>query len=142
MVRPLVSYDDITAPQESGTRPTAHGREVPAPSSNPHPPKRRKVNGKSGGGAGAQVQHWDDPAGQAPQMNYDDSAVVESTSSSVRVEQGVVAEEEEEEEEDEDESRELTHEEIWDDSALIDAWNSATAEYEVRFHILFARYAN
>ncbi|KAG1825436.1 uncharacterized protein BJ212DRAFT_1314004 [Suillus subaureus] len=32
-----------------------------------------------------------------------------------------------------EESRELTHEEIWNDSALIDAWNSATAEYEV-FH--------
>ena len=35
------------------------------------------------------------------------------------------------EEEEEEESRELTHEEVWDDSALIDAWNSATAEYEV-----------
>lgn len=33
----------------------------------------------------------------------------------------------------EEEGRELTHEEIWDDSALIDAWNSATAEYEA-FH--------
>ena len=32
--------------------------------------------------------------------------------------------------EDEEESRELTYEEIWDDSALIDAWNSAAAEYE------------
>jgi hypothetical protein len=29
------------------------------------------------------------------------------------------------------ESRELTHDEIWDDSALIDAWNAATEEYEV-----------
>lgn len=29
------------------------------------------------------------------------------------------------------ESRDLTHEEIWDDSALIDAWNAATEEYEV-----------
>ncbi|PFH50707.1 hypothetical protein AMATHDRAFT_3676 [Amanita thiersii Skay4041] len=27
-------------------------------------------------------------------------------------------------------SRELTHEEIWDDSALIKAWNAATEEYE------------
>ena len=31
-------------------------------------------------------------------------------------------------------SRMLTHEEVWDDSALIDAWESATAEYEVRFN--------
>jgi hypothetical protein len=31
--------------------------------------------------------------------------------------------------EDED-SRELTHDEIWDDSALIEAWNAAMEEYE------------
>jgi hypothetical protein len=30
-----------------------------------------------------------------------------------------------------EESRELTYEEIWDDSALIDAWNAAAEEYEV-----------
>ncbi|KAG6848733.1 hypothetical protein H0H87_003491, partial [Tephrocybe sp. NHM501043] len=30
----------------------------------------------------------------------------------------------------EDEGHELTHDEIWDDSALIDAWNAATEEYE------------
>lgn len=29
------------------------------------------------------------------------------------------------------ESRELTYDEIWDDSALIEAWNAATEEYEV-----------
>ena len=30
----------------------------------------------------------------------------------------------------EEESRELTHEEIWDDSALVNAWEAATEEYE------------
>ena len=34
------------------------------------------------------------------------------------------------EHEEHNEGRELTHEEIWDDSALIDAWNAATEEYE------------
>jgi len=29
-----------------------------------------------------------------------------------------------------EQSRELTHEEIWDDSALVEAWNAATEEYE------------
>ncbi|KAF5382797.1 hypothetical protein D9757_007280 [Collybiopsis confluens] len=29
-----------------------------------------------------------------------------------------------------EESRELTHEEVWDDSALIEAWNAATEEYQ------------
>ncbi|KAF9261910.1 hypothetical protein L218DRAFT_960864 [Marasmius fiardii PR-910] len=43
--------------------------------------------------------------------------------------QGALAEENSETE-DMDMSRELTHEEIWDDSALIDAWNAATEEYE------------
>lgn len=32
--------------------------------------------------------------------------------------------------EEEEESRELTHEEIWDDSALVNAWEAATEEYE------------
>ncbi|KAF7319764.1 Dolichol-phosphate mannosyltransferase subunit 1 [Mycena kentingensis (nom. inval.)] len=36
-----------------------------------------------------------------------------------------------EDDEDDPDSRELTAEEIWDDSALIDAWNAATEEYEI-----------
>ncbi|KAG6875554.1 hypothetical protein C0993_008592, partial [Termitomyces sp. T159_Od127] len=32
-----------------------------------------------------------------------------------------------------EEGRDLTQDEIWDDSALIDAWNAATEEYEA-FH--------
>ncbi|KAG7090626.1 hypothetical protein E1B28_009728 [Marasmius oreades] len=43
--------------------------------------------------------------------------------------QGVLPEENHETE-DMDMSRELTYEEIWDDSALVDAWNAATEEYE------------
>jgi hypothetical protein len=43
----------------------------------------------------------------------------------------------EEEEEKEEESRFLTHEEIWDDSALIEAWNAANEEYEVRLGFAF-----
>ena len=34
---------------------------------------------------------------------------------------------------DDEESRPSTHEEMWDDSALVNAWNSAEAEYEVLF---------
>lgn len=34
--------------------------------------------------------------------------------------------------EEEKESRGLTQEEIWDEPALVEAWNSATAGYEVR----------
>ncbi|KAK7041795.1 hypothetical protein VNI00_009084 [Paramarasmius palmivorus] len=42
----------------------------------------------------------------------------------------ITTEEDTLEEEDMNLSRELTHEEIWDDSALIEAWNAATEEYE------------
>lgn len=38
-------------------------------------------------------------------------------------------------------SRDLTHQEIWDDSALVEAWEAATEEYEVghllRFLLIF-----
>lgn len=69
------------------------------------------------------MQHWDDPGSNAQVMNYDEETTGAAT----------YAEEEghQEEEQEDEESRYLTHEEIWDDSALIDAWNSATAEYEV-----------
>jgi hypothetical protein len=39
--------------------------------------------------------------------------------------------EEEEEEEEEDTAIDLTAEEAWDDSALVDAWNAAQEEYLV-----------
>ena len=35
-------------------------------------------------------------------------------------------------------SRDLTHQEIWDDSALVEAWDAATEEYEVG-HLLHFR---
>lgn len=136
--RPIISYDDIVAPE-------------PAPKQNINPPpapppaKKRKTNqnqhrqGHGGGGRPHQsMQHWDDPGNQEPQMMYDE-APAPSTSASAAA--GAAAESNashagyQEEEEEEEESRELTHEEIWDDSALIDAWNSAAAEYEVRVRV-------
>ena len=58
-------------------------------------------------------------------MNYAEDMSFSVESSAMQEHEGTMEDEETEE------SRELTHEEIWDDSALIDAWNSANAEYEV-----------
>jgi hypothetical protein len=58
-------------------------------------------------------------------MLYDDLGTTGADMSSVK-DEGEIEENEEGEE-----SRELTYEEIWDDSALINAWNAATEEYEV-----------
>ncbi|KAI0668710.1 hypothetical protein C8Q78DRAFT_1045627 [Trametes maxima] len=132
-MRPIVSYDDIVAPEAA---PTPQKQPMNTPSAAP-PAKKRKPNpatqrhGSSSNGRGHQaMQHWDDPGAQEPQMSYDEgSATVAGTSaggSGGRVEEHY-------EEEEEEESRELSHDEIWDDSALIDAWNSAAAEYEA-FH--------
>ncbi|OBZ79200.1 hypothetical protein A0H81_00155 [Grifola frondosa] len=121
-MRPLVSYDDITAPQPPLQLPVTNSMNQP-------PSKRRKPNQKSGGGRQPQrVQHWDDPGNNVPAMNYNDSAPSTSNASAA-----AANEESYEEEYEEEESRELTHDEIWDDSALLDAWNSAMAEYEA-FH--------
>jgi len=66
-------------------------------------------------------RHWDEPEQQSSALPYDDDA------EDMKIEgDGAVDDPEEEEE-----SRELTQGEIWDDSALIAAWESATAEYEV-----------
>ena len=82
----------------------------------PGSPKKRKR------GPGPQ-RHWDDPEQQSSMLPYDEDIEIKEDRDNDNAE--------EEEEEEEEESRELTHDEIWDDSALIAAWESATAEYEV-----------
>jgi hypothetical protein len=80
----------------------------------PSPAKKRKQN------AGSQ-RHWDEPEQQSSMLPYDDDGVDRTVEDNVAVDDA----------EEEEESRELTYDEIWDDSALIAAWESATAEYEV-----------
>ncbi len=67
------------------------------------PSKKRKRNAPK-----KAPQHWDDPRAAA-------AATVEGNEDDI----------------DDEESRELTHEEIWDDSALVQAWDAAMEEYEV-----------
>ncbi|KAI0638818.1 hypothetical protein C8Q77DRAFT_8666 [Trametes polyzona] len=139
-MRPLISYDDIVAPEAAPPTPApAQGAPPPAKKRKGNPNQHKQPYGGGGGGKrGPQaVQHWDDPGNQEPQMMYDEAPVPAagpaagpSAGAGTSASNGHHYEEEEEEEE---ESRELTHEEIWDDSALIDAWNSAAAEYEA-FH--------
>jgi hypothetical protein len=109
-MRPVVSYDDISLPVMT---------TEPSPS-RPPPSKRRKKSKQS-----QHVQHWDDPGNADEAMLYDDLETTGADISSVK-DEGEIEENEEGEE-----SRELTYEEIWDDSALINAWNAATEEYEV-----------
>ncbi|EIW86266.1 hypothetical protein CONPUDRAFT_148361 [Coniophora puteana RWD-64-598 SS2] len=129
-MRQLVPYEDLTTPpppasgSTSSTPLTFAGEKPP---SAPPAKKRKKTNSKPW--QRPHPEHWDDPAAGAGDasvhMVYDDEG--EPTG----VHPDYAAEEEEGEmAEDEEESRELTHNEIWDDSALIDAWNSAAAEYE------------
>ncbi|KAH8101564.1 hypothetical protein BXZ70DRAFT_891485 [Cristinia sonorae] len=146
-MRPVVSYDDITAPStNNGEKPGFGGAQQPQqpqlgpqlPSTLQPPTKRRRTNHnhsqsrtqhQQNSRQHQYVQHWDEPGGSGPKVNYgggEDEEVGEDV--------GEGGEEGENEDEDEDEeSRVLTKEEIWDDSALIDAWNSASAEYE-SFH--------
>jgi len=85
---------------------------LPGPGSS----KKRKV-------APGSQRHWDDPEQQSNTLPYDEDDVkIKEDPDNDNVDG--------EEEEEEEESRELNHDEIWDDSALIAAWESATAEYE------------
>ena len=90
------------------------------------------------------VKHWDDPGMQADRISYDEAG---GETSGTGLDQNPADNDEgdygecdmsveETEDDEDDESRELTHEEIWDDSALIDAWNAATEEYEVCGHLI------
>ncbi|KAJ7451030.1 hypothetical protein FB451DRAFT_1284464 [Mycena latifolia] len=105
MQRPLISYDDITLPYQ----PTAP-RDPPASSpSNASQSKKRK---------------WSNQKTSQQQANQNAQAAPAAKTAPA-------AEEEEDGDDGDDaENRYLTSEEIWDDSALIDAWNAATEEYE------------
>ncbi|KAH7103258.1 hypothetical protein BKA62DRAFT_697867 [Auriculariales sp. MPI-PUGE-AT-0066] len=102
--RTVVSYDDI-APA-APARPSA--TDISA--SGPPPLKRRKKN-KNGRATSNHVQHWDDPAAAVASGSGQSSAPGDHF-------------------EPHQETFEPT-EDIWDDSALIDAWNAANEEYEV-----------
>jgi len=115
--RPLLSYDDITLPYE----PTKHQQHSRHP-----PPKKRKRNNHQ------KSNHWDDPRSSS---NNGVSNGNGSSGSQFQEGRNVSVSEEvfvdpNDYEEGEEESRELTHEEIWDDSALVSAWEAATEEYE------------
>ncbi|CAA7266309.1 unnamed protein product [Cyclocybe aegerita] len=118
--RPLISYDDITLPYERPRAPSANSYET-----HPPPAKRRKKNNRKA----KHVQTI--PSSNAKNVSFSaEPSHAGSTSTSTSYEQGedaYVADEGEYEEE----SRELTHEEIWDDSALVDAWESAMEEYRL-----------
>lgn len=119
-MRTVVSYDDIATPQNNA--PTQLGPPLPSTATQPPAKKRRTAaHHQKAQAPHRQIQHWDDPGTNAAVMNYGGQ---EPEGSGMDYAQ--------EQEEEEEESRDLTHDEIWDDSALIDAWNSATAEYEVR----------
>ena len=102
--RPLVSYADITLPYD-----TNHS-SPPSNISKP-PTKKRK---------------WNKPKTRGGNTSHSTNGFTttsENTSSQSQAETQEGAHGMEE-------SRELTYDEIWDDSALIDAWNAATEEYE------------
>ncbi|KAJ7079758.1 hypothetical protein B0H15DRAFT_857952, partial [Mycena belliarum] len=113
MQRPLISYDDITLPYQ------------PAPASAPTPARGPSYAASSQ----SKKRKW---SSQKPRQNYNQNQnqnqKAPAASVGAEVEHG---DEGGEEDNDGDaDSRYLTAEEIWDDSALIDAWNAATEEYE------------
>jgi len=76
------------------------------------------------------TQHWDEPELEISEIGYEeeDSTLAQGDQSMKEVEMELS--EDVDEEEDEEESRQLNQEEIWDDSALIAAWDAANEEYE------------
>ncbi|KIM39114.1 hypothetical protein M413DRAFT_236086 [Hebeloma cylindrosporum] len=120
--RPVVSYDDITLPYDQPDE------LQPSSSHNAHhppPPKKRKKNNQKA------KQHKNASNSTSQRAEFLNS----TGGSSKQPPEGEKWDADDYGNEDEDggegeESRELTHEEIWDDSALVNAWEAATEEYE------------
>ena len=101
-MRSVVSYDDL----EQITTTHAPG---------PPPAKKRKRQQNKRKSSGPQkFAHWDEPVEnhEVSFTEHDYAGDLEGETTDV-------------------EGRELTHEEIWDDSALIEAWDAAMNEYKV-----------
>ena len=90
-MRPVVSYDDITPPEDSPSVQLG----PPLPSTNQPPAKKRKMYQKPPARRPQQhVQHWDEPGSSAELVYYEEGEV------EPRHVQGSAAAEEDEEEED------------------------------------------
>lgn len=139
-MRQVVAYDDLSPamdavqPQSSSFTP-AIGPEIPPnlKSKGPPPAKKRRRDGPLQRHENHPVPHWDDPGGAQGQISYEDDDQDE-LELQVSMQDDAI----EKAEEAADESRELTYEEIWDDSALIDAWEAANEEYEVSHLFTFS----
>lgn len=100
--RQIVSYDDIASPY------------IPPAVSDRPPPKKRKRNHQRTKQAHT---HASGPAIsnlKVAELRHQDTSTADDEVAGYN----------------DEESRELTHEEIWDDSALLDAWEAAQQEYE------------
>ncbi|KAF8503942.1 hypothetical protein BU17DRAFT_58419 [Hysterangium stoloniferum] len=106
-MRSLVSYDDIAS-----QIPSEKSSSTQMPYGSP-PKKKRKHNNRQG----QRGNHRDSYRGEQYEAGeYEFHA----TTKSKRRNYGI-----------KEESRQLTYEEIWDDSVLIQAWDAAVEEYEV-----------
>lgn len=127
--RPVVSYEDITLPYEQPDVQQPQPSSSTRKSLNHHPlsKKKKKNNQKA-------KQHK-----SASNSTSQRAEFLKSTGASYKLQQ--LEEEQWDADPDEgeygydeggegEESRELTHEEIWDDSTLVNAWEAATEEYE------------
>jgi hypothetical protein len=115
-MRQLVSYDDITLCREE---------QIIGPqdlSSSSRPKKRKRSNQKLRHAR----QHWDEPSAEET-LDHDEENIDVFPGESEVVGTGPS----EQQEEVGECERELTYEDVWDDSALIVAWDAATEEYEV-----------
>ena len=133
--RPIISYDDITLPYD------AQPAEV-----GPPPAKKAKTNNQQHTGHGRQPHtHWDDPTGSSSGKAQQGSGTGHNSGRKAKKGGSIAntnagagsgksgsgsAKGKASASFSVNMSRELTHEEIWDDSALVEAWNAAMEEYE------------
>lgn len=102
LMRSVVSYDDLE-----------HLKTAPTPGA-PLAKKRKRQQNKRKSLGPQKFAHWDEPV-----ENHDVSFASHDYTGDLGDRTADV------------DSRELTHEEIWDDSALIEAWDAAMHEYKV-----------
>lgn len=139
--RPIISYEDITLPYDAPPEPslglpdsfTGTASAMNANATGPPPSKKRKKNKNKQRNTPSSQKAANNARISQPQSFVGPTVGDVSMTESYDATGELYEDEEGWDQNEEGESRQLTHDEIWDDSALVDAWDAAMEEYEM-FH--------
>lgn len=137
--RSLLSYDDISSappPPFHGSHPISRGPPPPGDTDSHALKRKRNWNGRNG--HQPRHPHWDSIRSNDAAMPYGSEGNEDPGASRRGQNQNQNQNREYTSKPKRKKARQLTQEELWDDSALIEAWDASMEEYRVFYSLWLA----